>query len=211
MKLIVGLGNPEPQYALTRHNAGFWVVDELATACGAKFDLSKDLRARVAKGTIADEPVLLAKPVTYMNNSGQSVQALLHWYKLDLSNLLVVHDESAIPLGKIRFQHNGGAGGHHGIESIVQMLSGANGFDRLRFGVGPDPGGDRRGDYVLTVLPAADMEMRAKVIKLCQESIDMWVKQGWQASANRFNGVDLRPPPPAPPPAPAAEDGNLPA
>src|SRR5690242_7533865 len=117
MKVIVGLGNPEPQYALTRHNAGFWVVDQLATEYGAKFDLSKDLQARITKTTIASESVVLVKPITYMNNSGAAVQAILHWYKLAPDQMLVVYDESALPLGKIRYQNNGGAGGHHGIES----------------------------------------------------------------------------------------------
>lgn len=202
MKVIVGLGNPEPQYALTRHNAGFWVVDALATAGGAQFDLAKDLQARVCKTTLANQPVVLVKPVTYMNNSGVAAQHILHWYKVAPGDMLIVYDEVALPLGKIRWQHAGGAGGHHGIESIIQVLGGNKGFDRLRFGAGPDPGGDRRADFVLSILPAADMEMRDKVIKLCLESIQLWLRQGAQAAANKYNGLDLRPPPPPPPPPP---------
>jgi peptidyl-tRNA hydrolase, PTH1 family len=200
MKLIVGLGNPEPQYALTRHNAGFWVVDALATASGSTFELSKDLQARITKTSIGGESVVLVKPVTYMNNSGRAVQAVLHWYKVAPQDMLVVYDEVAIPFGKIRWQHSGGAGGHHGIESIMQMLGGTREFDRLRFGAGPDPGGDRRADFVLSILPAADMPIRDKVINMCRESIILWLRQGMQSAANKYNGLDLRPPPPPPPP-----------
>jgi PTH1 family peptidyl-tRNA hydrolase len=206
MKLIVGLGNPEPQYALTRHNAGFWVVDALATACGASFDLSKDLQARITKTPLAGHSVVLAKPVTYMNLSGRAVQAILHWYKIEPDDMLVVHDDVSLPLGKIRYQHGAGAGGQHGVENIIQMLGGNKAFNRLKFGVGPDPGGDRRANYVLQILPAADMQMRDKVISLCTESIELYLREGLQAAANKYNGLDLRPPPPAPPPqAPAAE------
>jgi PTH1 family peptidyl-tRNA hydrolase len=199
MKLIVGLGNPEPRYALTRHNAGFWIVDALATKCGARFDLSKDLRASLTKVTIAQESVVLAKPVTYMNDSGSAVQAILHWYKLETRTMLVAYDESALPLGKLRYQKGGGAGGHHGIESIVNMLGGNNDFDRLRFGVGPDPGGDKRADYVLSILPAQDMALRDQMIDVCVRSIDVWLKDGVERAANSFNSVDLRPQPEPPP------------
>jgi PTH1 family peptidyl-tRNA hydrolase len=200
MKLIVGLGNPEPRYALTRHNAGFWVVDALATKCGAAFERSKDMRASVARLTIAGEQLVLAKPLTYMNDSGIAVQAILHWYKLAPESMLVVYDESALPLGKVRFQKAGGSGGHHGIESTVAMLGGNNLFDRLRFGVGPDPGGDKRADYVLGVLPSADMPIRDQLIDLCLSAIDVWLKDGIDRAANSFNGVDLRPPNEEPPP-----------
>lgn len=195
MKLIIGLGNPEPRYALTRHNAGFWVVDALATKYGARFELSRDLKANMAKSVVGENTLVLAKPVTYMNDSGLAAQAILHWYKLAAEAMLVVHDESALPLGKVRYQKGGGSAGHHGIESIVAMLGGNKEFDRLRFGVGPDPGGGQRADYVLAVLPAADMRLRDQVIELCLRSLDVWMHEGVERAANNFNGCDLRPPP----------------
>src|SRR5688572_23348725 len=115
MKVIVGLGNPELRYMFTRHNAGFWVVDKIATTYGASYQRYKDLQADIAKANINLENVLLVKPQTYMNLSGRAVQAVLHWYKLELKDLLVVHDDVAIPLGKIRVQSGCGAGGQHGI------------------------------------------------------------------------------------------------
>ncbi|HEY9790319.1 MAG TPA: aminoacyl-tRNA hydrolase [Candidatus Obscuribacterales bacterium] len=200
MKLIVGLGNPDRQYASTRHNAGFWIADAIATASGSTWDSSRDFKAEVTRANIDGQTVVLAKPTTYMNNSGTAVQAILHWYKLPVEEMLVVYDEVAIPLGKVRWQHNGGAGGHHGIENIMQMLGGNKAFDRLRFGVGPDPGGDRRADFVLSTIPAEDAALKDKVIGLCIESIRLWMRQGLQTTANKYNGLDLRPPPPPPPP-----------
>src|SRR5579883_517977 len=117
MKLIVGLGNPEPRYAQTRHNAGFWVVDQLATKCGAQFTLAKNLQAYIAKTNLAGQSIILAKPVTYMNLSGRAVQSMLHWFKIESADCLIVHDEVSLPLGKIRYQYGRGAGGQHGVES----------------------------------------------------------------------------------------------
>jgi peptidyl-tRNA hydrolase, PTH1 family len=193
MKLIVGLGNPEPRYFTTRHNAGFWTVDRLAIAGGARFNQAKNLYAHVTKVNIHGEDVVLAQPDTYMNLSGQAVQAILHWYKIAPQDLLVVHDDVALPLGKIRYQSGGGAGGQHGVENIIQMLGGNKGFDRLKIGVGPDPGGDRRADYVLSPIPEADRELKEKVLSLVVESIDMWVTRGAIDTMNKYNKMDLRP------------------
>lgn len=204
MKLIVGLGNPEPKYALTRHNAGYWVVNEIATKYGGTFQESKDLHSFVSKVHVNGEAVVLAKPTTYMNLSGRAVQAILHWYKIAVEDCLVIHDDVSIPFGRVRHQKGGGAGGQHGVENTIQMLGGNKDFSRLKFGVGPDPGGDRRADYVLSVIPAEDMVLRDKVISLCVDSSSLWAKEGIDAASNKFNGLDLRPPPPPPPPPPVA-------
>lgn len=205
MKLIVGLGNPEPQYMTTRHNAGFWVTDRIATKYGAdKFRLEQRFDAYMMKVQIGGEQVWLAQPDTYMNRSGQAVLSIVNFYKLDLSNVLVVHDDVALPLGKLRVQTGGGAGGQHGIENIISRLGGARDFDRLKFGVGPDPGGARRADFVLSSIEPEQIELKMKMIDLALEACEVWLREGVKAAANKFNGLDLRPspPPPEPPPAP---------
>jgi PTH1 family peptidyl-tRNA hydrolase len=205
MKLIVGLGNPELKYMTTRHNAGYWIVDKLATTYGAHYARSRDMFADVAKTNINGEAVLLAKPTTYMNLSGQAFQAITHWYKLELDQCIVVHDDVALPLGRLRYQKGGGAGGQHGIESIIRMMGGNKGFDRLKFGVGPDPGGDRRADYVLSSVPEADRELKDKMIALATESLHLWLREGATVASNKFNATDLRPAPPPPPPTTPTE------
>jgi PTH1 family peptidyl-tRNA hydrolase len=203
LKLIVGLGNPDAKYELTRHNAGFWVVDRLATEYGASFQSEKKFKAYFAKVQTEAGATLLAKPLTYMNLSGEAVQAISQFYKLELSDLLVIHDDVALPLGKIRVQSGGGAGGQHGVEDIIDIFGGKNGFDRIKFGVGPDPGGDRRADFVLSPIAVADQDLKEKVLKMAVDAAKMWLRQGAKPAANQFNGVDLRPkpePPPAPPP-----------
>lgn len=195
MKLIVGLGNPDAKYAMTRHNAGFWVVDKLATIYGATFAKSSNQHAETAKTSIQGVPVLLAKPSTYMNLSGRAVQAILHWYKMSVDDCLVIHDDVSLPLGRLRFQQGGGAGGQHGVESIIEMLGGNKSFHRLKYGVGPDPGGDRRADYVLSGVPESDREMRDKIIDIAGDGVVLWLREGMLNTANKFNGTDLRPKP----------------
>ncbi len=204
MKLIVGLGNPGLEYMSTRHNAGFMVVDAIAQKLDASFKHSRSLSADITKVEYKKVEIVLAKPVTYMNLSGRAVQAILHWYKIPLSDLLVVHDDVSLPLGRIRMQASGGAGGQHGVESIVETLGGRTEFDRVKFGVGPDPGGDRRGDYVLTRFPDSDKELLAKVIEHSRKAVFMWIDKGAVVTANAVNGVDLaQPPKPPKPPKPA--------
>jgi PTH1 family peptidyl-tRNA hydrolase len=205
MKLIVGLGNPGPQYLTTRHNAGFWVTDRLATKYGAdKFRLEQKFSAYLLKVQIAGEQVWLAQPDTFMNLSGQAVLSILNFYKLEPSSLLVIHDDVALPLGKLRVQSGGGAGGQHGIENIILRLGGMKDFDRLKFGVGPDPGGARRADYVLASVPSELVELKMKMIDYAVEACALWVREGAKAASNRFNGLDLTPPKPPPEPPPEA-------
>jgi peptidyl-tRNA hydrolase, PTH1 family len=205
MKLIVGLGNPEPKYMTTRHNAGFWVVEKIATKYGAGFNRQSNLNADVCKTSIEGLPAVLAKPLTYMNLSGRAVQSILHWYKIAVEDCIIVHDDVSLPLGKIRFQQGGGAGGQHGIESIIEMLGGNKGFDRLKFGVGPDPGGDRRADYVLSAVPDWDRDLRDQMISLAADGLLLWLCNGLKTASNKYNGMDLRPKPaqPEPPIKPA--------
>lgn len=214
-KLIVGLGNPGKEYAETRHNAGFQVADSLlepafpplfpgdsdwhqagaaikavlGTICGAQFKVVKEHRAAIA--VIPAINLLIAKPLTYMNESGQAVQAILHYFKIALSDLLVVHDDVSLPLGRLRLQGGGGAGGQHGVESIIKYLGGDKSFDRLKVGVGPDPGGERRAQFVLSSVAQEDKELYRKVIGCAGFACASWLTLGLKESMNAFNGVIL--------------------
>lgn len=197
MKLVLGLGNPGPDYHRTRHNAGFWVVNRLGTISGAHLSHKKDLLCDLAKVQLAGHEVVLAKPTTYMNESGRSAVAILNWYKIDRADMLVVHDDVSLPLGRIRLQRNGGAGGQHGIESMIENFGGQNNFDRLKLGTGPDPGGSDRADYVLAPFPESDSDLVEKCVTLAADAVIVWLKQGIQDAMNQYNGVRLDEPPQA--------------
>jgi PTH1 family peptidyl-tRNA hydrolase len=189
MKILVGLGNPEKRYENTRHNAGFHVIDYLATKHGAEFKQPKDFRAAVAKTVLVQHEVLLVKPLTYMNLSGQAVSAIINWFKVPISELLVIHDDVSLPLGRIRLQKGGGAGGQHGVESIIASLGGNKEFHRIKIGVGPDPGGDRRADYVLSTVPPIDVELWNTSVAKSGEAALSWLENGLQPTMNVFNGM----------------------
>jgi peptidyl-tRNA hydrolase, PTH1 family len=191
MKVIVGLGNPGSEYELTRHNAGFQVLIELGTVSGGDWKLVKNLQSATIKGRIGPHDVVLAMPQTYMNLSGEAVLAVLQWFKVSPKDMLVVHDDVSMNLGRLRLQKGGGAGGQHGIESIIDVLGGNKDFDRLKVGVGPDPGGDVRGNYVLSRLPEADRELFRKSILTGKDAVLSWLDKGIDATANVFNGKVL--------------------
>lgn len=141
IELVAGLGNPDPEYLMTRHNAGFWFVDALARAHGASFKSEKKLHGHTADVWIGSRRLRLLKPMTYMNNSGRSVAAALNFYKIPVERLLVVYDEIDLPPGRAKLKHGGGHAGHNGVRSIIEH-AGA-GFWRIRIGVG-HPGHGRR-------------------------------------------------------------------
>lgn len=211
-KLIVGLGNIGSEYdgtrhnagfsvveALARHNAGFSVIDQVGIKNGADFKLVKDFSAYVSKLNIGGRSAILAKPTTYMNLSGRAVNAILHYFKIELEDVIVVHDDVSIPLGRLRLQKGGGAGGQHGVESIIESLGGSKDFNRLKLGVGPDPGGARRAQYVLSRIPLAEQELYQKMIAKAAEAVVCWMDKGIQSTMNTFNAINLAPPPPEPP------------
>ncbi len=191
MKLIVGLGNPGPEYRMTRHNFGFWVADRIGTTSGAHFSARKDLFCDLARLEIQGQPVLLAKPTTYMNLSGKAVRAVVSWYKIAQADMLVMHDDVSLPLGRMRFQKNGGAGGQHGIESIIEEFGGRKDFDRLKLGTGPDPGGSMRAGYVLSAIPEADRPLVERCVEMARQAVLFWVERGTEQAANQFNGLHL--------------------
>jgi len=193
LKVLVGLGNPGIEYESTRHNVGFEIIDNLSTALsGAGFKLEKGRYAETAKGAIGKQAVLLVKPVTYMNDSGKAVLAIKQFYKLALEDFLIIHDDVSIPLGKIRLQKNSGAGGQHGVESIIECLGGEKDFVRLKVGIGPDPGGSVRHHYVLQKFSPTERLILDKIIEAATNAICSWSKDGIERAMNEFNGLDLR-------------------
>ncbi len=164
MRLIIGLGNPEKEFAHTRHNAGFLMIDKIINNEQLTINRTPKLYSDIAKGTINKKRVVLAKPQTYMNNSGVAVQALLAFYKLKPENLIVIHDDKDIPLGKTRIQTNRGPAGHNGIKSIIEHL-GTQNFTRIRVGVAPDKQENIKNtaDFVLGKFTAAEKKVLDKV------------------------------------------------
>ncbi|MBN2386224.1 MAG: aminoacyl-tRNA hydrolase [Anaerolineales bacterium] len=185
--LIAGLGNPGRQYRENRHNVGFMLLDRLAVKLDARFTRLQS-RALVASGNYEGSKVILAKPQTFMNLSGQSVQGLMRFYKLPIEKLLVVHDHLDLPPGTIRIRPDGGAGGQRGMESILERL-GRDDFARLRIGIGRPPGRMDPADYVLQNFSQADMTILSETLNWAAEAVLAWIKDGLEAAMNRFNGV----------------------
>ena len=187
VKLIVGLGNPGKQYAGTRHNAGFAVIDEIARRASVGFE-SAPAEAVIAKWRRPDGVALLAKPLTFMNLSGQAVGELARYFKVDLTDLLIVVDEVQLPLGKLRARARGSAGGHNGLKSVIAHLGDA--FPRLRIGVGR---GEQQRDLADHVLSRFDKDEAAEVERMTTRAADaaeMFITSGIGAVMNAFNGGD---------------------
>lgn len=186
MKLVVGLGNPGREYEETRHNAGFLVVDYLAREEGLSFGCS-DFHADLARGRVAGQEVLLAKPQTYMDLSGLAVGALVRWYKLDpTADLLVVSDDLDLPLGRLRLRARGSHGGHRGLLSIINEL-GTSDFARLRIGIGRPGEHETAKDKVLGVFPEEEGRILDEVIVAAAGAIRTWLVEGTEAAMNRYN------------------------
>ena len=189
MKLIVGLGNPGAEYMFTPHNAGFLAIDRLAEDAGVDVTNRRG-RALTAKANVAGEEVLLAKPETFMNLSGQSVAMLLRELELDAKNLLVLYDELAIPVGQIRVRERGSAGGHNGVKSISGVL-GTEEWTRIRIGVGKSPTESGREikaggtNYLLS--PMRKMQLAELALDEAAKAVEMILKQGVSAAMNEFN------------------------
>ncbi|MCS7286441.1 MAG: aminoacyl-tRNA hydrolase [Anaerolineae bacterium] len=183
-KVIVGLGNPGPQYAETRHNVGFQFVDYLARKHNITFSEFR-FNAHLALGTIKGQEVILVKPLTFMNLSGQAVKPLVKSLAVPLHDLLVVYDDMDLPVGAIRFRPKGGAGGHRGMRSIIEAL-GHQDFPRLRFGIGRPI----RGDPVDYVLGEFSEEEKAAIALAFEKAVDVvegWVEKGLEEALRRFS------------------------
>jgi PTH1 family peptidyl-tRNA hydrolase len=187
MKLIVGLGNPGTQYERTRHNAGFMALDGLARRHGAGAMPKARFHAVTLDASIGGEKVLLVKPTTFMNRSGQSVGEAVRFFKVDPGqDLLVVVDEVALPVGHIRLREQGSPGGHNGLADIDRALGGAA-YPRLRIGVGQTPGGWVKADWVLSRFTDEEAGEVRSSIDLATDACEMVVKEGLSAAMNRFN------------------------
>ncbi|HHB90218.1 MAG TPA: aminoacyl-tRNA hydrolase [Anaerolineae bacterium] len=184
-KMIVGLGNPGPRYARHRHNVGFQIVDELAQKHGLDFD-KRQFKALIASGVIEGQRVFLVKPQTYMNLSGEAVQPLVSYYKINLADLMVVYDDMDLPLGIIRLRPFGGAGGHNGMKSIIQRL-GSNRFPRLRVGIGRPPGRMDPAAYVLQDFSPEEEDVMVQVRDRAVRALETWLAEGIDAAMNAFN------------------------
>jgi len=190
IKMIVGLGNLGPRYAKNRHNIGFQIVDELAEEHGLRFD-KRQFKAQIALGNIEGQRVLLVKPQTYMNLSGEAVQPLASYYKADLEDLMVVFDDMDLPVGVIRLRPFGGAGGHNGMKSIIQRL-GSNKFPRLRVGIGRPPGRMDPAAYVLQDFSDDEEAIMVQVRDRAVQALETWLKSGIDAAMNAFNITKLQ-------------------
>ncbi|MBU9766512.1 aminoacyl-tRNA hydrolase [Mycobacterium sp. TNTM28] len=181
--LVVGLGNPGPAYAKTRHNVGFMVADVLAARIGSAFKVHKKSGAEVITGRLAGAPVVLAKPRCYMNESGRQVGPLAKFYSVPPGRVVVIHDELDIDFGRIRLKVGGGEGGHNGLRSVAAAL-GSKDFQRVRIGVGRPPGRKDPAAFVLEAFTAAE---RAEVPTICEQAADateLLIAQGLEPAQN---------------------------
>lgn len=184
IKLIVGLGNPGARYARSRHNVGFLIVERFARTHAFDF-ARKRFNAEIAEGTIGDSRVMIAKPQTFMNLSGEAVGKLFAFYKIAPHDLIVVYDDLDLPLGKMRMRPQGSAGGHHGMESIIARIGTSN-FPRLRVGIGrPNPDADV--DHVLSNFDADEHDVMDETFVRAVEAIDTWLVDGITKAMNKFN------------------------
>lgn len=184
MKLIVGLGNPGKEYANTRHNVGFRVVDLLGRRWNIEM-LSEKFHAWFGSGNAGGERVVMLKPTTFMNRSGQAVMAAGKFYQLELADLLVVCDDVALEPGRLRIRKQGSAGGHNGLADIIQRL-GNDAWCRLRIGIGDAPGAVR-SSHVLGRFEADEVEMMDRAVCRAADAVETWLREGADAAMNRFN------------------------
>ena len=185
MRLIVGLGNPDPEYQWTPHNLGFMVVDELANRGSIRVE-RPEAKALVGRGKLAGEEVLLAKPQTYMNLSGISVRELLVKHELLPADLLVMWDEVQLPFGTIRIDRKGSGGSHNGANSVISGV-GTQEFARLRLGAGPDHPLSSRKEYVLRPMKRAELEVAAEMVGKAADAVEMILEKGIEPAMNVFN------------------------
>jgi PTH1 family peptidyl-tRNA hydrolase len=187
MKLVVGLGNPGPKYQDTRHNIGFLVADELVGRFGGEFRVapSQVPDALVAK-RFGTEPLLVAKPLTYMNRSGEAVAGLVHYYGIEPNDLLVIVDEVALPFGRLRARARGSAGGHNGLKSVAERL-GTTEFARLRLGVGRGDARRDLADHVLSMFEADERAGLEEFVTRAADAAEMFAVEGIDRVMNAYN------------------------
>jgi peptidyl-tRNA hydrolase, PTH1 family len=181
----VGLGNPGPRYAGTRHNVGFLVVDLLAQRMCGRFKAHRG-RADVVEGRLAGVPVVLAKPRSYMNESGGPIVAVSRFYKVPVDRLTIVHDDLDLPFGTLRLKRGGGDGGHNGLRSATAAL-GSREYARVRFGIGRPPGRQDPADYVLRDFSAVERKELGYLVDRAADAVDALLADGLESAQNKFN------------------------
>lgn len=185
--MVVGLGNPGGEYRNTRHNVGFMVVEDMAARAGLKWTRPRN-QSRWAQGYVADREVVLLEPLTFMNISGKSVQWGLRHFGLKPAQMVVVHDDIDLPLGRLRLRPSGSAGGHRGVQSIIQAV-GTQDFARVRIGVGrPDDEDDDVRDFVLGTFRLEESALVAKVLERARLAVEEVLTSGIETAMNEFNG-----------------------
>ena len=184
--LIVGLGNPGLAYRHNRHNVGFMVADALADKLEIPLKRVK-FKAQIGNGKLEDIPIIIAKPLTFMNNSGEAVAPLVRYFKVPLERLLVIHDDMDLPLGTLRMRPSGGSAGHNGMLSIFDKL-GTNAIPRLRVGIGRPPGRMDPADYVLQDFSRSEEELLNMVITQACEAALAFITTGLEKAMNTYNG-----------------------
>jgi len=183
--LIVGLGNPGPRYAATRHNIGFAVADLLALRVGGRFKAHKS-RCEILEARLGGQPVVLAKPMSFMNESGGPIVGAARFFKVPVERIIVAHDELDLPFGALRLKRGGGEGGHNGLRSASTSL-GSKEYARVRFVIGRPPGRQDPADYVLREFSGAERKELAFLIDQAADAIELLVEQGLEAAQNRYN------------------------
>jgi peptidyl-tRNA hydrolase, PTH1 family len=185
--LIIGLGNPGREYRETRHNLGFMLLDRLAVRLNARFTRLQS-KALIASTLYRERKVILAKPQTFMNLSGQSAQGLVHFYKVPFNQLLVAHDDLDLPPGTIRIRPDGGSAGQKGMESILERF-GTDEFPRLRLGIGRPPGRMAGPDYVLQDFSDSEMSVVSETPDRATEAVLCFITDGLETAMNKYNGI----------------------
>lgn len=187
MRVVIGLGNPGPRYATTRHNLGFMIVDRLASRWRIPLNLElPDLR--IGSGSVAKRPTMLVQPQGYMNMSGEALSAL---QELHVEDLIVLHDDLDLPVGRLRVRHDSGVGGHRGIASLVRFFGSA--FDRVKVGIGRPPQGVAVADYVLQRMTAYELQEFQEPIERASHAVECIVTEGVESAMNRFNARSVEP------------------
>lgn len=184
--LVVGLGNPGPSYAATRHNVGYHVTDELAARMGGRFSSLKAARADVVSGLLSGQRAVLGRSRSYMNESGGAVSALLKYYDVTPDQLIVIHDELDLPLGSLRCKLGGGDNGHNGLKSIRQSI-GTGDFLRVRFGIGRPPGQQTVHDFVLKPFAKTERTEADIVTQEAADAVESLISVGLQQTQSAFN------------------------
>ena len=185
MKLITGLGNVGEKYLFTRHNAGFMTVDKIALDNNLEFKEDKKLKSLITKFKNIEDDILLIKPTTFMNLSGEAVSAVMNYYKIDIKDILIIYDDISLDLGRIRFRANGSDGGHNGIKSIIKHL-GTKDFNRLKIGIGPQPSIPSE-EFVLQNFSKEQMPELKNIITKASESAIFTLLNGIEKAQNNYN------------------------